>query len=109
MRGFSRLAMAATITVAAITAVQAAKADDAIPDLFRKNGCMACHAIDHKILGPSYKDISAKYQGNKDALALLMKKIKEGGSGVWGTTKMQPHPNISDTDLKTMVTWILAR
>lgn len=97
------------LIAAAIAAIQVANADDAVPDLIRKNGCMACHAIDHKVLGPSYKDIAAKYKGSDDALALLMKKVKEGGGGVWGTTKMLPHPKLSDDDLKTMVTWILAR
>ncbi|MBI1213467.1 MAG: c-type cytochrome [Alphaproteobacteria bacterium] len=91
-----------------LVAAQAAQADDA-EALLRKNACTTCHKPDHKVIGPSYKDIAAKYKGDPDALAKLMKKIKEGGGGVWGAARMPPHPNISDDDLKAMSEWILAQ
>ncbi|NMM37826.1 MAG: c-type cytochrome [Glaciimonas sp.] len=78
-------------------------------DLAQKNGCMACHSIDKKILGPAYKDVVTKYKGNADAVALLSKKIKDGGSGVWGPIPMPPNgPKVSDADIKILTEWVLA-
>lgn len=77
-------------------------------DLARKNACMSCHAEDKKIVGPSYKEVAAKYKGDKTAEAKLIKKVKEGGSGVWGPVPMPPNPQVKDEDLKTLVRWVLA-
>lgn len=87
-----------------------AHADDAkkAEALAKSSGCMACHAVDTKLVGPSYKDVAAKYRDAKNAQAILMKKIKDGGSGVWGPIPMPPHPAISDADLKVMVDWVLS-
>lgn len=79
------------------------------PTLIDKNGCTACHAIDHKIVGPAFRDVADKYRGNAEAMRLLTKKIREGGSGVWGTIPMPPHPDISEADLDIMVHWVLAQ
>jgi cytochrome c len=76
-------------------------------DLIKKNGCTACHAIDKKVIGPAYVDVAAKYKGDAKAPAALMKKVKEGGSGVWGQVPMPPNPQVSDADLKAMITYIL--
>jgi cytochrome c len=81
---------------------------DAGEDLIKKSGCSACHANDKKIVGPAYKDVAAKYKGDKAAPAKLMEKVKKGGSGVWGPLPMPPNPNVSDADLKTIITYILA-
>jgi cytochrome c len=75
----------------------------------RNSDCFACHAVDHKIVGPAFKDVAAKYKGDAGAPARLMAKIKNGGSGVWGTMPMPPHPNLSDNDLKNIVHWVLTR
>ena len=74
-----------------------------------KAGCMACHAKDKKLVGPSFKDIAAKYKGQGDAVAKLSDKVRKGGSGVWGPIPMSPNPveKISDGDLKDVVSWIL--
>lgn len=85
-------------------AVDAKKAEA----LAKSSGCMVCHGIDTKLVGPSYKEVAAKYLGVKDAAAILVKKVKDGGSGVWGEIPMPPHPDISDADLETMVDWILS-
>lgn len=77
-------------------------------ELAKKNNCLACHAADKKLVGPSYKDIAAKYKSDKTAEAKLAEKIKKGGSGAWGQVPMPPNPNVSDADLKTLVKWILA-
>ena len=66
-----------------------------------------CHAVDHKIIGPSYNDVAAKYKGDASAFEKLKTKIKNGGGGVWGAAKMPPHPKTSDVDLEVMVKWIL--
>ena len=74
--------------------------------LTAKYNCQGCHAADQKILGPSYKEIAAKYAGDKGALVKLVKKVKDGGSGVWGAIPMPPN-NVPDADLKALVEWIL--
>ena len=94
-------------TLALAFSASAALATD-MPDQFRKEHCTMCHSADHKMIGPSYKDIAAKYKGDATALEKLKKKVKEGGGGVWGAAKMTAHPNTSDTDLDIMIKWILA-
>ena len=75
--------------------------------MMKKDGCVACHAVDKKIIGPSYIDVAAKYRGDKDAAAKLAKKVKEGGAGVWGNVPMPPNAAIADADIKELVGWIL--
>ena len=81
----------------------AAVAPDQLP---AKYGCTGCHAADHKVVGPSFKDVAAKYAG-KDVEAALIEKIKKGGSGVWGETPMPPNPQVPEPDLHAIVKWIL--
>jgi cytochrome c len=78
-------------------------------ELLQKFGCLACHATDKKVIGPSYKEVAAKYAGDKNALDALANKVKAGGQGVWGQIPMPPHPQISDADLQSMVKYILAQ
>jgi cytochrome c len=79
----------------------------AAEDLMKKDGCVACHAIDKKVVGPAYKDVAAKYKGDKTAEAKLIAKVKNGGSGVWGSVPMPPNNQVKDEDIKTLVAWIL--
>ncbi len=73
------------------------------------SGCMNCHKIDGKGIGPSLKEIAAKYKADSGAEAALIGKVKSGGSGTWGTMPMPPNsPRISDADIQTIVKWILA-
>ena len=81
---------------------------DAGEDLVKKAGCTACHSNDKKIVGPAYNDVSAKYKGDAGAAAKLADKVKKGGTGAWGPVPMPPNPAVSDADLKTMITYILA-
>lgn len=76
-------------------------------DMLRKHNCVACHANDRKMVGPSYKDIAAKYAGDAGAAQRLAKKIQSGGSGVWGQMPMPPHPQLSDADALTLAKYIL--
>ncbi|PRF44401.1 c-type cytochrome [Burkholderia multivorans] len=74
----------------------------------RSNACLGCHAVDRKLVGPSFKDIAARYKGDPQAVAKLSKKVKDGGSGVWGAIPMPAHPRMSDADLRSVVEWVLA-
>jgi cytochrome c len=75
--------------------------------LAQKNNCLACHSVDTKIVGPSYKEVALKYKGNAGAVNMLMAKVKNGGGGVWGSIPMPPNPQVNPEDMKTIVTWIL--
>jgi cytochrome c len=77
--------------------------------LAQANGCMTCHQMDKKVLGPSYKEISAKYKADKGAEANLIKKVKAGGKGAWGEIAMPPNAHVKDADIATLVKWILAQ
>lgn len=77
-------------------------------DLAKKNACMACHAGDKKIVGPSYSDVAKKYAGQVDAASNLAKSIKAGGSGKWGPVPMPAQAALSDADATTLATWILS-
>jgi len=81
-----------------------AQADEA---LAKKHNCLICHAVDKKLVGPSYKDIAMKYKGQKAAAAKLEEKVKNGGSGVWGPVPMPPNTTVPDGDIKKLVAWVL--
>jgi cytochrome c len=72
------------------------------------NACMGCHAVDRKLVGPSFQQIAAKYKGDAQAPAKLAHKVKEGGSGVWGMIPMPAHQSMSDADIRSVVDWVLA-
>jgi cytochrome c len=78
-----------------------------MPSLAKKNNCTACHAIDHKLVGPAWMDVAKKYKGDKKAEAELVAKVKEGGKGVWGPALMPPQP-AKEADVKELVKFILA-
>mgnify|MGYP001176766663 CR=1 FL=1 len=104
MRVLLSVLIAGLLGIAAQTAIAA----DASA-LAQKGGCLACHSADKKILGPSYKDVAAKYKGQKDAEEMLIKKVKAGGSGVWGPMPMPPNAGkLSNDEFKTVVDWILS-
>jgi cytochrome c len=75
--------------------------------LAQQKGCMACHDINAKKVGPAYKDVAKKYAGKPDAVNYLADKIKKGGSGVWGSVPMPPQ-NVSDAEAKQLAQWILS-
>ena len=85
-----------------------ANADDA-KALAQKSGCLACHSVDAKVLGPAYKDVAAKYKGQKDAEAKLVEKVQKGGVGAWGQVPMPPNPQVNPAEAKTLVAWVLAQ
>ncbi|MDO8299068.1 c-type cytochrome [Lacisediminimonas sp.] len=77
-------------------------------DLAKQKNCMACHAVANKVVGPGFKDVAAKYAGQKDAEAQLVQKVIKGGSGVWGAVPMPANPQLSAAEAQTLVKWILA-
>lgn len=77
--------------------------------LAQKSGCLACHGVDKKVLGPAFKDVAAKYKGDKSAEGKLVEKVKKGGSGVWGPMPMPANsPQVKDEDIKSIVQWVLS-
>jgi cytochrome c len=77
-------------------------------DLAKAKNCLACHAADKKVVGPAYKDVAAKYAADKDAVAKLSKKIREGGVGNWGQIPMPANPQVSEAEAQTLAKWVLA-
>ncbi|TXI73539.1 MAG: c-type cytochrome [Limnohabitans sp.] len=93
------------LTIAAALLALTASPAFANLDLAKKNACMACHAVDKKVVGPSYQDVAKKYAGKSaDELA---KSIKAGGSGKWGPVPMPAQAALSDADAKTLAAWII--
>ncbi|MBB3238837.1 cytochrome c551/c552 [Pseudomonas sp. Tn43] len=80
--------------------------DDAMA-LFQSNACLSCHAIDHKVVGPAFHDVAAKYANDPQALAKVTSSIQHGGAGKWGNIPMPPFAQLSPDDLQTLVTFIL--
>ena len=91
--------------VAAVSMTAPAFADLA---LATSKNCMACHAVDKKLVGPSYKDVAKKYAGQKDAVDKLAAKIIKGGSGVWGAIPMPANPQVNDAESKKLAAWVLS-
>lgn len=97
-----------TLALSLIAAVGLTANAYASDDLAKKNNCYACHKADAKLVGPSFKEIAAKYKADKKAEATLADKVKKGGSGVWGAVPMPPNAAVKDEDIKALVKWILA-
>lgn len=96
---FATLAAGMAVSMPALADLQLATA---------KN-CMACHALDKKLVGPAYKDVAAKYAGQKDAVEKLSAKVIKGGSGVWGPVPMPANTQVNAEEAKKLVTWILTQ
>jgi len=94
--------------VLAAAAVCVAGPATAQEELLKKYGCLACHTLDKKLVGPAYKDVAAKYKGQGDAPDKLLEKVRRGGQGVWGQIPMPPNPTVPEADLRSMIKYILA-
>ena len=95
-----------TLLALALSAAAPAFADQA---LATAKNCMACHAVDKKLVGPAYKDVAAKYKGDKTAVDKLAAKVIKGGGGVWGPVPMPANPQDNDAEAKTLVAWVLTQ
>ena len=94
------------VLLAGVLAAFPAVAND---ELAKKHACFACHTLDKKLVGPSYKDVAAKYRSDKGAAAKLAEKVKNGSQGVWGNVPMPPNSAVPDADVKALVSWILSQ
>lgn len=94
----------AMMAAAGVVMAVPAQADEA---LAKAKNCMSCHALDKKLVGPSYHDVAVKYKGDKGAVALLAGKIKAGGKGTWGQIPMPPN-NVTEDEAKKLAAWVLA-
>ena len=98
----------ALIALAAL-GIAAALPAAANEELAKKSACTACHAVDKKVVGPSFKEVAAKYRTDKGAEAKLVEKVKKGSVGVWGQVPMPPNsPQVKDADIQTLVKWVLS-
>ncbi len=88
--------------------VQAAPDYAEIQPILTKNACLACHAVDKKMIGPGYREVAEKYADDADATETISTHIRNGSSGIWGPMPMPPNPGISDDDLAKVVAWIQA-
>jgi len=109
-RGAAAFLAAAVLSAPLAMLVPAgSRADEPLGEqLYKKNDCVTCHAIDHQVVGPSYQAIAKKYAGQPGAVDMLVKAVKNGHVGTWGVVPMPAHPTVSDADIKTMVEWILS-
>ncbi len=82
-----------------------ALADEA---LAKSKNCMACHAVDKKLVGPAYKDVAKKYAGQKDAEATLITHVMKGSKGVWGPVPMPANAQVNEAEAKKLVDWVLS-
>lgn len=100
-----RTLLAATAMLATLAIQTPAYADQA---LATAKNCMACHAVDKKVVGPAYKDVAKKYAGNAKAADMLAAKVIKGGAGVWGPVPMPANTQVNEAESKKLVAWILA-
>jgi cytochrome c len=97
------------LVLAAAAAIPASLPAQAQEELAKKHACLACHAVDKKLVGPAYKDVAAKYRGDASAEAKLVEKVKKGSQGTWGQVSMPPNTNVPDADVRALVKWILSQ
>ncbi len=99
----------ASVCAIALTTQLFAESVFANPELMKAKNCTACHAIDKKVLGPSFKDIAAKYATDAKAVETLAGRVKGGSGGVWGNIPMPANPQVTSAEAETLVKWILAQ
>ena len=78
-------------------------------DLAKAKNCMACHAVQNKLVGPALKDVASKYAGQKDAETKLVQKVIKGGAGAWGPVPMPANPQVSEAEARQLVKWVLSQ
>ena len=101
--------MKALVAAAVAAGLLSASPAFATEALAKAKNCMACHAVDKKLVGPSYKDVAKKYAGDAKAVDALAAKIIKGGSGVWGAIPMPANPQVNEADAKKLAAWVLAQ
>ena len=94
-------------SLSAMAALQLSTPAIASEELAKKHNCLVCHQVDKKVVGPSYKDVAAKYAGQKEAVDLLNQKVLKGGAGTWGAVPMPANPQVTEAEAKQLVQWIM--
>ena len=97
-----------SLLVGSVLAIMVSGSAMANADLAKAKNCMACHAVDNKVVGPAYKEVAKKYATDKTAEAKLVQKVLKGSSGVWGAIPMPADAQVSEAEAKTLVKWILS-
>jgi cytochrome c len=82
---------------------------DALATLAKRNGCLSCHGIDKRLVGPAFRDVAARYKTDADAETKLVTRVRKGGAGTWGPLVMPPYPDLPDADALALVRWVLAQ
>lgn len=100
-----RVLLSAALGLGLVVLAAPASADLA---LATSKNCMSCHAVERKVLGPSFKDVAAKYKDDKGAVDTLANKIMKGGSGVWGPVPMPANNQVSEADARKLAAWVLS-
>lgn len=93
------------VAIALLAGTASVRADQ---ELVLKKNCAACHYVDKRKYGPSFQEVAAKYAGQKNAVDLLARKIRRGGTGVWGQDVMPPQPQVSAAEARTIATYVLS-
>jgi cytochrome c len=101
--------MKASLLVFLAAGVLVSNAAMANADLAKAKNCLACHAVANKVVGPAFKDVAAKYAGQKDAEDKLTQKVLKGGSGVWGAVPMPANAQVNEAEARTLVKWVLSQ
>ncbi len=102
-----RFLLAALLVLSATGQAFAQESSD-VADLVKASGCLSCHSVTEKIVGPAFKDVAAKYANDADAVSSLAQSVKNGSRGKWGRVPMPPHASISNEDLTTLTTWVMS-
>lgn len=103
------LSCALVLAASGMSGVHAEEAS-AMTDLAKANGCLSCHSVTEKIVGPSFQSVSSKYAGDKDAAATLVQSVRNGSSGKWGSrAAMPPQTAVSNDDLNQLIAWVLSQ
>jgi cytochrome c len=87
--------------------VAAASPAASVAELARGKGCLSCHGVDKRIVGPSFKEVAGRYKGRTDAEALLLEKLRKGSSGAWGPIPMPANQDLADPDARRLIQWVL--
>lgn len=103
MKRISWLGLSVCLSLGALSGSASAS-----PELAKSKNCMACHAVGNKVVGPSYKDVAAKYAGDAGAEDRLTQKVLKGGAGAWGPVPMPANTQVSEAEARSLVKWVLS-
>lgn len=108
--GGAALAIAMTAPVLAqAPAAPAAGGSRDVQTLLATYGCTGCHAVDGKLVGPSFREVARRFGSEPGGDARVARRIRDGGAGDWGAIPMPPHPAINDAELRSLVAWVFAQ